>query len=116
MARKSKQNSVYKNCYVSIVNGDEIETFPLLDIVVNDLEYENGFLPISDGVKYFDKSTGGLHYIFNLDVPAKVEAANLKLLRRSSAIHNIFNYDLSKPLDIFKFLPWVAIILLILFK
>lgn len=116
MKKATKQNSVYKNCYVSIVTDDEFETYPLLDIVNDDVEYCDGFLSIKDGVKYFDKTSGGLHFIFNLDVPAKVEAENLKRLRRSSAIHNLFSYDKQKKFDLIGFMPWVVVILLVLFK
>lgn len=113
---KLKRNSAYKNYSVSIITDDVINTYDVLDIVGNDVEYVDGFLPISDSRVYVDQANGGLHYIFNLDLPAKVEATKLKFLRRSMAIHNIFSYDVSSGVDMFKFLPWVAIILLILFK
>lgn len=105
----------YKNCRISIITDDNIETYNVIDIIGDSIEYKNGILNISDGVKYYDITTGGLHYIFNLDVPAKVEAQNLKLLRRSEALKNIFKYDRDKNFDIMAFIPYVIILFMVMF-
>lgn len=113
---KLKKNPNYKNYRVSVCSDGVIETYQVLDIVINDIEYEHGFLSIDNATTYVDQTTGGLHYFFDLDLPSKVEAKNLKMLRRSMAIKNIFSYDVDKTFDLFKFLPWLVIILLVLFK
>ncbi|MBK5482940.1 hypothetical protein JFV29_13865 [Peribacillus sp. TH16] len=113
---KPKQNREFKNYSVSIVTDDTLVTYPVLDMVNDDLEYVDGFLPVSEGKKFFDFSTGGLHFMYNLDLPAKVEAEKLKTLRRSVAIKNIFSFDKDKGFDLMGFLPWLIIMLLIFFK
>jgi hypothetical protein len=113
---KIKMNEDFKDYRVSIVNGDVIETFKVVDIYQNTLEHEAGVLPLSDGVKYYDLSHGGIHFLYNVDLPAKVESENLKLLRRSTALKNIFAYDRNKKFDLIGLMPWLIIILLVLFK
>ena len=113
---KLKQNKEYKNHYVSIFTDDTMTTYPVLDMVSDDLEYEHGMLPVENAKKVFDFSTGGLHFIYNLDLPAKVEAEKLSTLRRSVAIKNIFAFDKDKGFDLMGFLPWLIIMLLIFFK
>lgn len=116
MAKKAPRNKEYKNYSVSIVTEDTIVTYPVLDLINDDLEYAHGFLPVADGKKFFDFSNGGLHFMYNLDLPAKVEAEKLKTLRRSVAIKNIFAFDKDKGFDLMGFLPWIIIMLLIFFK
>lgn len=116
--KKVKQNPEYKKFYITIFDesNDTLKTYNVLDVHNNDLEYAEGFLPIDDAKQYFDHSTGGLHFFYNLDLPAKLEANKLKMLRRDKALANMFNFEIDKQFDIFGFLPWLAIILLILFK
>lgn len=109
----SKQ--IYKNCRVSIISGDEIETYKVLDIVGDVMEYEKGILTVSEGKKFYDITSGGLHFIYNLDIPAKVESHNLKLLRRSEALKNIFKYDKENKFDFMGLIPYIIIVLMILF-
>jgi len=113
---KIKVNPQFKNHNVSIISNDTVTTYPVIDIIENNLEYPEGILEISDSTKLYDMSSGGIHYYFNLDIPAKVEAANLALLRRSSALKNIFKYDRQKKADLVGLMPWLIIILLVLFK
>lgn len=118
MAKKSKVrvNSDYKNDVISTITGDVINTYDVIDLIGDQIEYEDGVLPISDSLKLYDSGNGGIHYIFNLDLPSKVEANNLKLLRRSNALHNIFKYQSYKKFDLVGFMPWLIIVLLVLFK
>jgi hypothetical protein len=118
MAKKIKQNPEYKKFLVTIFDkeNNSLDTYQVRDMFNNDLEYDDGILPVNDAVQYFDHTSGGLHFFYQLDLPAKVEAQNLKMLRRDKAIANIFTFDINKQFDVMKFLPWVAIILLILFK
>lgn len=112
---KVKYNKDYKNYSVSIIQGDVLTTYPVVDVIGDSVEYEEGVLNIADATKYIDNNTGGLHYIFNLDLPAVVEAKNLKLLRRSTAVNNLFKYDKGKKFDLVAFMPWVVIIALVIF-
>jgi hypothetical protein len=111
-----KKNSAYSNCKVSIFTGDKVETYPLEEIQRDLLEFKEGLLPLDEAKVFHDISNGGLHYVFHLDLPAKVEAGKLKNLYRSAVIHNIFSYDKKKPLDVFKLLPWIVTIVALLVK
>ncbi len=118
MGKKIPFNPVFKNCRATIFNQDgTCETYKVADVIDgNHLELEHIVLNVSDSKQLFDTTTGGIHYYFNMDMPAKVEANNLSVLRRSMAIKNLFSYDVAKNFDMFKLLPWVVIILLVLFK
>jgi hypothetical protein len=118
MPQAVKVDKMYKNFRAMIFNS-ETNTFhveKVVQIVGDKLETENDLYPIQNAVRYVNETDGHVVYVFNVDLPAKVEAQNLKLLRRSAALSRIFDYQVAKPFDIFKFMPWVAIILLILFK
>ena len=81
----------------------------------NDLETNAGWYPLDDSQRLIDDSDGTIYYLFNVPVPAKIEAENLKHLRRSVALNNIFDYQTKKQFDLFAFMPWVIIILLAIF-
>lgn len=80
------------------------------------IETEDNILELEGSIKYYDQTNGGFTYIYNLDLPAKVEAENLKKLRRNTAINNLFKYDREKGLDIFKLMPWIITIVALIFK
>lgn len=81
----------------------------------NHIETKEGMYPLEDARKVYNETDGLIYYIFNLDLPARVEVENLKRLRRSSALSNIFKYEVKKPFDIFSFMPWLVILALIMF-
>lgn len=116
MMPKVEFNKDYKNHRVTIFENDMLNTYKVVDIYADTLEHEAGVLPLSKGVKYFDADRGSVHFFYNVDLPEKVEMQNLKLLRRSSAIKNLFSYDKNKKFDFMAFMPWLIIILLVLFK
>lgn len=79
------------------------------------VECTSGMLSLSDAAIYTDEWNGQIVYLYNVDLPAKVEAENLKNLRRNAALSNIFNYTSAKPFDLFAFMPWVALIVSLFF-
>jgi len=81
----------------------------------DNLETESNILPLENARKYFDESTGRIYYLFNSELPERVTSMSLKKLRRSVALNNLFNYDVTKPFDMFKLLPWVIMAMLIVF-
>ena len=113
---KLKQVKTFKNFYVTVFEENMLKTYPVIDIIDDNLEYEDGILSVSDAKIYFDASTNGMHYFFNVDIPSKVESKNLKLLRRSTALNNIFKYDRGSKFDLMSMMPWIIIVLLVLFK
>lgn len=98
-----KENNVIHNEKILVADEHGIETKHSV--------FEN-----KDCDKYFNETDGNVYYVVNADLPAKVEANNLKNLRRSNALNNIFNYDVNKTFDVISLLPWLVIILLVLFK
>lgn len=85
------------------------------NIYADQIESESGLYDLAHSKVYHDEWNGDTYYLFNVDLPAKVEAANLKRLRRSAAISAMFSYDTKKSFDLFKFLPYVIIILMVMF-
>lgn len=114
---KLKPNRIYKNHKAMIFSSDlqEFVTVPVLDVIDgNNIETEEGVLPLDKAKRFFDANNGSVTYVFDLDLPAKVEASNLVKLRRSVAIKNMFTYQTDKPFDLFKFLPYVIAIIALL--
>ena len=75
------------------------------------IESSNGLIHLGDADIYTDEWNGNIYYVYNCDLPGKVEVENLKKLRRSAALSNIFNYKSAKPFDLMGFMPWVALII-----
>ncbi|MGD6840707.1 hypothetical protein ACQCVL_30425 [Bacillus thuringiensis] len=81
------------------------------------LETSTAMLPRENELRLLDDNHGYVYHIYNLEKPARIEAENLKMLRRSSALKGIFDFDTGKkPFDIIGFMPWVIIVLLAIFK
>ncbi|MBX0351818.1 MULTISPECIES: hypothetical protein [Bacillales] len=108
--KKRKFKTDYRGCTVTIYNENNVETYPVENIWADVVQYEKGTLPLSEAKKFYDIGSGGLSYVYNLDMPAKTEANKIKMLARSVAINNMFKFDRNKPFDIFKLLPYVIAI------
>lgn len=75
---------------------------------------QQGTYPIQDCDKYIDTVNGSLVYTVNASIPAKVEAENIRNLRKSTVLKTIFEFERSGKFDYMKLIPWVIIALLIL--
>lgn len=107
----------YKNHKVIIVNEDgSLTHHQVYGIDSGVIETDQALLEMADAKKYYDVTNAGFTYVFNLDLPARVEAENLKKLRRNTAINNLMKYDREKSLDIFKLLPWIITALALICK
>lgn len=115
---KNKKRRPLRNVFVLTFDKENrsVVSENVIEVIDHTVETESRMFNVDDCETYIDESTGFIYYITNMDVDATVEASNLKRLRRSSAINNIFTYDTTKPLDIMKFVPYVIIVLLIMFK
>lgn len=106
-----------KNSKVLIYNEESktlrSEKFNLIN--GNDLETSEGWYPMDNCERLIDETDGSIYYFFNVPKAAKLEAENLKMLRRNVALNNIFNYQTKKQFDIIAFMPWLIIIAMILF-
>lgn len=97
---------------------DESQTFyeeKVKDIFAEEIETKTGVYPLKDCKRYFDENNNAITYFYNMDLPAKIEAENLKKLRRSMAIGNILEFENKKPLDIMVLIPYLIILVLIIF-
>ncbi|MNP50467.1 hypothetical protein D3C76_1447330 [compost metagenome] len=86
------------------------------DVSDQALETESGLFYLTDVVQRLDIRNGNLIYLVNVDLPAKIEAENLRQLRRSTALKNMFNFEVKNKMDMMVMMPWVIVIALILFK
>lgn len=87
-----------------------------IDIISSDgIETKNSIYNSKDVVKYHNETTGEMYYLAHADIQARQESENLKKLRRSVALNNMFNYQTKQKLDMFKLMPYVIIIVMVLF-
>lgn len=78
---------------------------------------ESGMYAFDDMQKFTNIRGGNILYLAGtVDLDSRIEAANLRQLRKSTALKRMFEYDVKDKTEIMKFLPWLAIVLLILFK
>lgn len=89
----------------------------VIDVDADTIEAHGYILPMSDALVRVDPVHGNPVYIFNLmTVPAAVEAENLKKLRRSQALKNMFQFERNQSLNIAQLAPWIVVAALILFR
>lgn len=115
---KMKNKRTLANMEVLIFNPENqtMEAQKGVEIYADQIETSNGLLDLKDATRYVDEWNAKIYYIFNIDLPAKVEAENLKKLRRAVTLTRIFDYDVRKPMDIFKLMPYIIIIALVVFR
>lgn len=87
----------------------------IIEVTDNKIETKEALYTKEDFDIYFDETNNTLTYISNIDITAKVEAENLKKLRRSEAINNIFDYETTKDFDLMAFMPYIIIIIMAIF-
>lgn len=98
-----EENNSLINEKLKFIHDDSIET-------------DKAIYPMENIRKYFNESETTMYYYVNVALPDRVETRNLKNLRRNLAIHNLFNYQTKKGISISALMPYIIIILLILFK
>lgn len=92
------------------------EMLTVKDISDEALETERGLYYLNDVSQRLDVRNGNLVYLVNVDMPAKMEAEKLRQLRRSTALKRMFEFDVKDKTDWMKYMPYIIIMLLILFK
>lgn len=75
-----------------------------------------GLFQLENMTKHIDTQNGYILYVANVDLPAKMEAANLRQLRRSTALKRMLEFNIQDKPDMFKWVPYFIIAMLILFK
>jgi len=112
--KSTKKNSNFK-AIIFDENSQTVNVENAVDLLADQVETESGVYPLEDAKRYVDEWTGNIYYLFNVSLPEKIEAQNLKKLRRSNALTRMFDYDRNKPIDLFKLIPYIIIIVLIVF-
>lgn len=112
-----KNKRSLKNMKVMVFDEDRrtVSVQCVKDVQGDTIESVNGILHLSEADIYTDEWNGEIVYLYNVDLPARVEVENLKKLRRNTALSNLFNYQAAKPFDLFGFMPWVALIISLFF-
>lgn len=107
------------NNFKVYIFDEETQSFyqeKFISAVNNTIETNEGIYNLEQTKKFYDETNGKICYFINLDLPARMEVTNLKKLRRSTALNNIFNYSSKKSFDLIGFMPWIILILFILFN
>jgi hypothetical protein len=95
---------------------NEIGIERVIEISADMVETPSGLYSIESAETYVDPMKGNLVYVFNADIPARVEAENLKQLRRSVTLKKLFDFERTTGgVDWVKILPYVIIIVMVLF-
>jgi hypothetical protein len=107
----------YKNHSVMVVNEEQgsIDILPVWNLSAETIETPDEMLRVADSKRFYNNQDGGFTYVFNMDIPARVEASNLVKLRRSEALKSMFDYDKGKGFDIMKVLPYVVAVCALIF-
>lgn len=98
-------------------DGKSITIEPVLDYNEQVVETATQVYHLEAAKTFVNHTNGGLIFTFAATIPAMIEAANLKSLRRSISLKRVFEYDRDTgKLDVMKLMPWLVIILLAVFK
>lgn len=116
MKKRPSYSKAYKNHSVLIFDeNNSVTSYDVLNIDNDCIETDTDILKLSDSIKFYDNNNGGFTYIFNVPEVAKVEAENLKNLRRNNVVKNIMTYETEKSMDITKLFPYIIAVAALLF-
>ncbi|WP_348623372.1 hypothetical protein ABFT51_20790 [Paenibacillus peoriae] len=102
-----------------LVFNDDNQTCELVsvkDVSAEAVATESGMYYLDGLEQRIDVRNGNVIYLAKVDMPAKIEAEKLIMLRRSVAIKRMLNFNTKDGVDWGKLFPYIVIIALILFK
>jgi hypothetical protein len=100
-----------------IFNDDQtVQMVTVEDVSEEAVLTKQGLYQLENLNKHIDTQNGYILYVANVDLPAKMEAANLRQLRRSTALKRMLEFNIQDKPDMFKWVPYFIIAMLILFK
>lgn len=99
-----------------VVRDDVLYVEPVKSADSDVVETETAIYKTEDAKRYYNETDGSIAYMFNVDIPGKVEAEKLKMLRRSTTIKNLFKYDTEKSFNLDKLIPWIIVVLTLILK
>lgn len=106
----------FKNYEVMLFKNNSVTIHPVYNVNGGCIETDIDILPEEEGIKIYNETLGGFTYLFNIDMPAKVESENLKTLRRNVAIKNLMSYDKEKGIDLKIVMAYLVAISAIIFS
>lgn len=111
-----KRNLINSKILIKFEDGS-VALEDVVSLEGNALETKYRVLNLENLDRYISVD-GYVIYLCNLDFFSKSESESLKKLRRSAVINNLFNFgsSSSKNFDLFKFLPYLIILILIFFN
>ncbi|PHC29623.1 hypothetical protein COE95_17860 [Bacillus toyonensis] len=114
MFKKKGQN--FSNHKAYVIRDEVMYVERVISADSDVVETETGIYKTDDAKRYYNETESAISYMFNVDIPSKMEAEKLKTLRRSTAIKNLFKYDTQKSFNFEKMIPWVIVVLTLLLK
>lgn len=113
MAKKANKDQVL----ILHSENNSVTLTPVLEENANMLTTTLGVLPLDQASAYYNSSNSNMLYVYHLDIPAKVEAENLKSLRKSVILKNVFNFERGTgEFDVMKWMPWITALAILLLK
>lgn len=110
-----KKRSMLKHT-VLVFEGDTVTRHPVFSITEGRIETDSTIMPEEEATKYFNKTDSSITYVYNMSHHAVVESELLKKMKRSVILSKMFNYAEDKGFDLMRWMPWIIIVCLILFK
>ncbi len=111
-----KKGQTFSNHKAYVIRDEVMYVERVISADSDVVETETGIYKTDDAKRYYNETEGAIAYVFNVDIPSKVEAEKLKTLRRATTIKNIFKYDTQKSFDFKEMIPWVIVVLTLLLK
>lgn len=112
-----KKDSTKNKVILFNTETNEVVIERVVESQSNMVESESGVYNIESAQTFIDTKQGALCYVFDAPILAKVEAENLKLLRRNVALKQIFKFERGTgQIDWFKWLPYIIIMMMVLFN
>lgn len=109
--------AVAKRDRLLLFNEDRtVELLQVEEISEEAVLTKRGMYNLDGLTKHIDTLNGYVMYVGNVDMPAKIEASKLRELRRSTALKRMFEFNIQDKPDYFKYVPYIIILALILFK
>lgn len=100
-----------------IFHGDNtLEIVDVLEADAEGVETKNALYPTSEASVYLNRTRGAMTYVYNVCLPSRLEAEQLRNMRRSTVLKRAFDFKTDDKLDFMKVLPYLIIAMLIVFK
>lgn len=111
---KRRPQATPGNDRVIMINGEKIETLPIIEINDTEIATESYILPKADAKIKFDPF-GGVVYLYNCDLQYLQEAEHLKQVEENIVIKNLFDFGAGEKKSDIKFYIMAVVLLITIF-